>query len=70
LYLPRQLLYRFPKDSWIYGIAIRGADLYVSTHTAIYLLKAGSERRDINPERLVWGLPMLPYFENTRECMR
>src|SRR5882724_12878675 len=30
LYQPRQLLYRFPKDSWIYGIAIRGADLYVS----------------------------------------
>src|ERR1700741_3032443 len=25
LYHPRQLLYRFPKNSWIYGIAIRGA---------------------------------------------
>src|SRR5689334_2020315 len=39
LYQPRQLLYRFPKDSWIYGIAIRGADLYVSTHTAVYVLE-------------------------------
>ena len=36
LYRPRQLLYRFPKNSWVYGIAIRGADLYVSTHTAVY----------------------------------
>src|SRR6266851_167136 len=39
LYQPRQLLYRFPKNSWIYGIAIRGADLYVSTHTAVYVLE-------------------------------
>src|SRR6266496_2867186 len=39
LYQPRQLLYRFPKNSWIYGLAIRGADLYVSTHTAIYVLE-------------------------------
>src|SRR5689334_17671934 len=39
LYQPRHLLYRFPKDSWIYGIAIRGPDLYVSTHTAVYVLE-------------------------------
>ena len=32
LYQPRQLLYRFPKDSWVYGITIRGADLYVYHH--------------------------------------
>jgi putative heme-binding domain-containing protein len=64
LYEPRQLLYRFPKNSWIYGIAIRGADLYVSTHTAIYVLEgAVLKRSDIKPKRLLWGLPMLPYFE-------
>jgi hypothetical protein len=65
LYQPRQLLYRFPKDSWIYGIAIRGADLYVSTHTAVYVLEgAVLNRADIKPKRLLWGLPMLPYFES------
>src|SRR5258706_4755431 len=64
LYQPRQLLYRFPKNSWIYGIAIRGADLYVSTHTAVYALEgAVLKRTDIKPKRLLWGLPMLPYFE-------
>jgi putative heme-binding domain-containing protein len=64
LYQPRQLLYRFPKNSWIYGIAIRGADLYVSTHTAVYVLEgAVLNRADIKPKRLLWGLPMLPYFE-------
>src|SRR5882762_11979829 len=64
LYQPRQLLYRFPKNSWIYGIAIRGADLYVATHTAVYMLEgAVLKRADIKPKRLLWGLPMLPYFE-------
>src|SRR6267142_553994 len=64
LYQPRQLLYRFPKNSWIYGIAIRGADLYVATHTAVYLLEgAVLKRTDIKPKKLLWGLPMLPYFE-------
>ncbi len=64
LYQPRQLLYRFPKNSWIYGIAIRGADLYVSTHTAVYVLEgAVLNRADIKPKQLLWGLPMLPYFE-------
>lgn len=64
LYQPRQLLYRFPKHSWIYGIAIRGDDLYVSTHTAVYLLEGAVKRRaDIKPRRLLWGMPMLPYYE-------
>ena len=64
LYQPRQLLYRFPKNSWIYGIAIRGPDLCVATHTAVYLLEgAVLKRTDIKPKRLLWGLPMLPYFE-------
>ncbi len=64
LYQPRQLLYRFPKNSWIYGIAIRGLDLYVATHTAVYVLEGAVQKRaDIQPKRLLWGLPMLPYFE-------
>ncbi len=64
LYQPRHLIYRFPKDSWIYGIAIRGADLYVSTHTAVYVLEgAVIKRASVKPKRLLWGMPMLPYFE-------
>ena len=64
LYQPRQLLYRFPKNSWIYGIAIRGLDLYVATHTAVYVLEGAVQKRtDIQPKRLLWGLPMLPYYE-------
>jgi hypothetical protein len=51
LYQARQLLFRFPKDSWVYGIAIRGPDLYVSTHTAIYVLEgAVLKRQDIKPQ--------------------
>jgi putative heme-binding domain-containing protein len=64
LYQPRQLLYRFPKDSWIYGIAIRGVDLYVSTHTAVYVLEGAVLKHEgVKPKRLLWGMPMLPYFE-------
>lgn len=64
LYQPRQLLFRFPKDAWIYDIAIRGDDLYVSTHTAIYLLPGAAKKRDgIVAKRLVWGLPMMKGFD-------
>ena len=60
LYQPRQLLFRFPKDAWIYDIAIRGDDLYVATHTAIYLLEGAVKKREgITPKRLIWGLPMM-----------
>jgi putative heme-binding domain-containing protein len=63
-YQPRELLYRFPKDSWVYGLAIRGEDLYVATHTAIYILEGAVHKRSgLKPRRLVWGMPMLPYFE-------
>jgi putative heme-binding domain-containing protein len=63
-YQPRQLLFRFPKDAWIYDIAIRGDDLYVSTHTAIYLLQGGVKKRNgIVAKRLVWGLPMMKGFD-------
>ncbi len=64
LYQPRQLLFRFPKDAWVYDIAIRGDDLYVSTHTAIYLLQGAVKKREgIAPQRLVWGLPMMKGFD-------
>ena len=64
LYQPRQLLFRFPKDAWVYDIAIRGDDLYVSTHTAIYLLPGAVKKRaDIEAKRLVWGLPMTKGFD-------
>ena len=60
LYQPRQLLFRFPKDAWIYDIAIRGDDLYVSTHWAIYILEGAVKRREgIVAKRLVWGLPQM-----------
>ena len=60
LYGPRQLLFRFPKDSWVYDIAIRGDDLYVGTHWAIYLLKGAVKKREgIEAKRLVWGLPQM-----------
>jgi putative heme-binding domain-containing protein len=60
LYQPRQLLFRFPKDAWVYDIAIRGDDLYVSTHWAIYLLEGAVKRREgIVAKRLVWGLPQM-----------
>ncbi len=60
LYQPRQLLFRFPKDAWVYDIVIRGDDLYVSTHTAIYLLEdAVKKRKGVVAKRLVWGLPQM-----------
>ena len=49
LYQPRQLLFRFPKDAWIYDIAIRGDDLYVSTHWAIYILEGA-----VKSARALW----------------
>lgn len=64
LYQPRQLLDRFPPNSWISDIAIRGQDLYVATHTAIYLLEGAVTRRTgLHPQRLLWGAPPLAYFE-------
>lgn len=63
-YQPRQLLYRFPPNSWIGDIAIRGDDLYVATHTAIYLLEgAVTQRAGLRPKRLLWGMPPLAYYE-------
>jgi putative heme-binding domain-containing protein len=56
---PRQPLVRFPKDAWVYDIAIRGNDLYVSTVSAIYLIPDGvTARKDLKVKRLIWGMPL------------
>jgi putative heme-binding domain-containing protein len=58
-YQPRRLLYRFPPDSWVTDIAIRGDDLYVMTAAALYLLPRGRiERDNLRPRRLIWGPPL------------
>lgn len=59
LYQPRQELCRFPPDSWIAGVAIRGNDLYIMTSSALYRLAgARTKRSGLVPERLIWGLPL------------
>jgi putative heme-binding domain-containing protein len=58
-FAPRQELYRFPDHTWIYDIAVRGNDLYVLTVSALYLLpEARVKREDIEPRRLIWGVPL------------
>ncbi len=55
----RRELFRFPPDSWIAGIELRGNDLYVLTAAALYLFPEGRVRREgLRPRRLVWGLPL------------
>lgn len=51
-------LYRFPEHTWIYDIAIRGDDLYITTATTVYLIPEGRVKRtDISVEPFLWGLP-------------
>ncbi|HEV3007358.1 MAG TPA: TIM barrel protein [Pirellulales bacterium] len=58
-YRPRQELYRFPPDSIIIGLELRGNDLYVLTSSALYLFAEGrTQREGLQPMRLVWGLPL------------
>lgn len=59
-YQPRRLLYRFPKDTWVNDIAIRGDDLYVATVSAIYRLPgaAATDVAKVKPERILWGVPL------------
>ncbi|MGE3317374.1 MAG: hypothetical protein AB7O26_19840, partial [Planctomycetaceae bacterium] len=57
-YAPRKELYRFPADSWVYDIEIRGHDLYALTLNALYILPgAVTSREKIEPKRIVWGVP-------------
>jgi putative heme-binding domain-containing protein len=58
-YAPRQLLYRFPNHSWVYGIEVRGDDVYAMTVTALYVLPgAATGRGELSARRLVWGMPL------------
>jgi len=58
-YLPRRELYRFPPESWVFDVEIRGHDLYVMTASALYLLPDAVTRRDgITVKRLIWGQPL------------
>src|SRR5256885_16300145 len=45
LYEARRELYRFPRDTWIYDVAVRGQDLYVLTTGALYLFPEARVRR-------------------------
>ena len=54
---PREC-YRFPDNSWIYDIEIRGEDLYVMTNRALYLLPKGvTKHQGLRARRLIWGHP-------------
>lgn len=56
---PRQLLYRFPPDTWVNDLAIRGDDLYVLTVSALYVIPgAVTHRTALTPRRLLWGVPL------------
>ena len=58
-YKPRRELYRFPPDSWVAGLELRGDDLYALTAPALYVLPgARTRRKGLTPKRLVWGLPL------------
>ena len=67
-YRPRRELYRFPPDSWLAGIELRGDDLYVLTDAALYLLPGGRTKREgLTPKRLVWGMPL--NIHNSCHCL-
>lgn len=57
-FLPRVQLFRFPPDSWVYDIAVRGDDLYVQTVTTLFVLPgARVKRTGITATPLLWGIP-------------
>lgn len=57
-FAPRRELLRFPADSWVYDIEIRGHDLYVLTLSALYVIPDGVVKREgLEPKRLLWGVP-------------
>ena len=58
LYGKRQELYRFPPDSWVYDVEIRGNDVYAMTNRALYLLPgAVQQRTGLQAKRILWGHP-------------
>jgi putative heme-binding domain-containing protein len=54
----RQEVCRLPADSIAMGLEFRGDDLYVLTANALYLLPNGRVQRGVNPQRILWGLPL------------
>lgn len=57
-FAPRHELLRFPPDSWVYDVEIRGNDLYVLTLSALYVVPDGVvKRRGLHAKRLLWGVP-------------
>ncbi|MGB8852305.1 MAG: hypothetical protein WCC69_01915, partial [Pirellulales bacterium] len=55
---PRVELFRFPPDTWVYDIAVRGDDLYVQTVTTLFVLPGARVRREgITARPLLWGIP-------------
>ena len=58
-YKPKRELLKFPQDSIIIGLEMRGHDLYVQTSSALYLVPDGVVRREgLELKRLVWGVPL------------
>ena len=58
-YTPGKEIIRFPKDTWVYDIVVRGDDLYALTVSALYRIPDGRIRREgLKAERLIWGVPL------------
>ncbi|QDU59850.1 Trehalose utilization [Planctomycetes bacterium Pan216] len=58
-YYPRHLLFRFPPDTWINDLEIRGDDVYCMTPGALYVFPdARVKREHPQPKRLIWGTPV------------
>ncbi|MDA7920634.1 c-type cytochrome [Verrucomicrobiales bacterium] len=56
---PRQEIYRFPADTWVYDVETYGDDLLVLTNTALYRLPGAVEKRaDIKADKILWGNPL------------
>jgi hypothetical protein len=61
-YGERRLLCRFPTGSVVADIEIRGNDVYVLTHSALYLIPSGIP----SPKKLLWGIPRGPGSQGFR----
>lgn len=58
-FLPRQEIYRFPADTWVYDIEAFGDDLLLLTNTALYRVPGGAKKtRGLKPIKILWGNPL------------